>query len=183
MTICSFGCGGSGGSGGSGGAGGGATSTTTQSSSTGTIEPPTCAGGTVAECGAPAVCNHPVTPEMVAENPPAMTGGTITDGTYVLVGYRIYTGPGGMTGMFPNTFEMVITIAGSELKGTVKIGDEEQHYAGQLSTASGKFDVTNTCPTAGPDEDPDPYTADGDTIRILNGEKDDQEVIYVRAAP
>ena len=79
----------------------------------------------------------------VAEDPPAMTGGTIADGTYYLTSFVVYTGPDG--GTVP---------AGSSLKATLVIAAGRAQFVDNASgpsawtlLASGtNLTIRHTCP-------------------------------------
>ena len=86
-----------------------------------------------------------MTGAQVAENPPAMQGGTVVDGTYFLTNLTIYTGPEGPTGA-TGTSDTTIQITGNTIQvvtnGTP--GTRTETFAGTGST----FTATDTCPDA-----------------------------------
>jgi len=64
-------------------------------------------------CNALVNCAPHVDVNEVAQNPPAATGGTVPDGTYLLTGYQIFTGPSGSTGQNVAWFSETMTFATS----------------------------------------------------------------------
>jgi|HubBroStandDraft_1064217.scaffolds.fasta_scaffold81993_2 hypothetical protein len=101
------------------------------------------AGDGAVACNTLANTAPQVTGAQVAENPPAMQGGTVVDGTYFLTNLTIYTGPEGPTGATGMT-DTTIQITGNTIQvvtnGTP--GTRTETFAGTGST----FTATDTCP-------------------------------------
>ena len=100
-------------------------------------------GGTSAACNTLANTAKPVTVEQLAENPPAPLGGTIEDGTYLLTGVAIYTGPEGPSGP-SGTAQTTIVITGSTIE--VASRGVPPTRTTTLSISGTTFTSTDTCP-------------------------------------
>jgi hypothetical protein len=102
------------------------------------------AGDGAVACNTLANTATQVTGAQVAANPPALTGGTVVDGTYSLTNLTIYTGPdgpAGATGMSQTTIE----ISGATIQ-VVTNGTPGTRTEMFTSTAGGTFTATDTCP-------------------------------------
>jgi hypothetical protein len=84
-----------------------------------------------------------VTVDQVAQNPPTLVGGTIADGTFVLTGLTIYTGPQGPTGA-SGTAATTLQIA----SGTIQVATTgaPTTRTETLTTSGVNFTATDTCP-------------------------------------
>ncbi len=111
-------------------------------------------------CGAPDISNAIVVgQQQVAEAPPIPVGGSIADGTYVLVKDTLYTGPSGVIGPTPVTRQEIQVFAGTAVHVASKSGpsavvDASGSFAtGSLANDAGtrsSFSLTFafTCPSS-----------------------------------
>ncbi|HEY8087251.1 MAG TPA: hypothetical protein VIF09_05390 [Polyangiaceae bacterium] len=84
-----------------------------------------------------------VTTAQIAADPPALQGGTIADGTYVLTSVAIDTGPAGPAGA-SGTDRVTIEVAGSTIQ-EVSDGPPVTRTV-TLTTSGSQFTATDTCP-------------------------------------
>ena len=150
--------GGTAGSGGSstGGSGGSSTGGTGGSSTGGT-------GGT----GGSSACNALVNdgadiPETAQTGtPPAMTGGSVTDGTYVLTSRKDWQGSCGCT-----TRQKILVSGGKIQLVTRTDSKPDQHMSATATFASNKLSLAVDCPTAAKQEHT--YTATATELQIFS---------------
>jgi hypothetical protein len=113
-----------------------------------------------------------VTLVRVPQAPPAPTGGTIADGTYVLTSLVQYTGPGGASGPTSMMVRMSMRIGGGRLDLVQNTGSGDQTLTYDLATmpAMNLLTITPTCPSAGPPQ-PSLYSASPTELRAYgNGQ-------------
>lgn len=135
----------------------------------------TLTGADVGEDTAVTACNTLVNDGAVisktghAEAPPAMTGGTIADGTYVLTALDQYNGHHGDT-----THKEKWAFSGSSVLAVSAEGGGDVRYAGTYSTAGNVLTLSITCP--GPATISALYTATASTLVTEVPDKDDHQV-------
>jgi hypothetical protein len=81
----------------------------------------------------------------VAEDAPAPKGGVITDGTYVITGQIIFTGPGGMTGLSGNMVSGTNVSAGGQFIYKEQYNGFDTLYTGTYSTDGTMITLDGTC--------------------------------------
>jgi hypothetical protein len=82
----------------------------------------------------------------VASQEPVAMGGTISDGTYLLTKFTIYTGPGGATGPLPLSLKVRRDLAGGTFQTVQDDGSNVRHFTATLTTTDTAFTETDTCP-------------------------------------
>jgi hypothetical protein len=106
------------------------------------------AGGDAADgavaCNALANTATPVTGSQAAENPPALQGGAVVNGTYFLTNLTIYTGPDGPTGS-TGMSQTTIQISGDTIQVATN-GTPGTRTEMFTVAAGGTFSATDTCP-------------------------------------
>jgi hypothetical protein len=100
----------------------------------------------------------------MASAPPAATGGAIADGTYVLTGYRIYTGAGGLTGPTGQSIRTTMRLAGGayESVSTSSVDPSEARVSGTYVASNTSFAYLLQCPVQS--NGSETYTSDGATL-------------------
>ena len=83
----------------------------------------------------------------LASDIPAFTGGTILDGSYILTSGGVYTGPGGMTGNFPGTFQARYRFAGSHVDFLADIPAGIASDAATFAVDDNGLTITPSCPS------------------------------------
>ncbi len=160
--------------GGGGGSGGGSTSSSTTGSSVGGSSSVSSAssssaasGGTGGsdsfDCTAVASAGSIVTPATASGQPPAMTGGTIVDGTYALIKIDVYPGASD-----PGPTEQTIVFQSGHVKEVTFPSSGSPNIIGGPYGASGTTITINAvCPVAL--SIPLPYTANETSFQLVSG--------------
>ncbi len=151
-------CGGDDDGGGSGGSStGGSSSGGTGGSSTGGT------GGTGGSSACNALVNDGADIPEVAQTgtPPTMTGGSVTDGTYVLTSRKDWQGSCGCT------TRQKITVSGGKIQLVTRTDSKpDQHMSATATFASNKLSLAVDCPTAAKQEHT--YTATATELQIFS---------------
>jgi hypothetical protein len=115
-------------------------------------------------CNALVNAGAPVSATLVAAAPPAAGGGTVADGTYVLVKYQVYTGPGGQSGPTGSSLASTLALAGGTYQAVSLTSGStgEIRVNGAYATNGTKYTATTTCPGGAPTVVD--YTADPTTL-------------------
>jgi hypothetical protein len=133
----------------------------------------------IAEAGASGdagLCNnvpeigYRVTQMNVPSAPPAATGGTIVDGTYILTSFSIFTGQGGSSAPTGHWEQQEIVLSGNgPVMQSANLTDSYPtwlHENFSFAPAGTNINVAQTCPTAGPPT-AYPYSASPTFLQIF----------------
>jgi hypothetical protein len=188
LTVATIGCGSSSSS---GATGTGGSTTGTGGSTTGTGGSTTGTGGatgTGGNGGATGACNNlqlagaPVTKTTNAGPAPAMTGGTVSLGTYMLTAMNKYNGTQGS-----NTHREIWTFTAGHVEAVTQDSDGGNvitHYSGTFTTSGNSVVITITCPAGAPAPLTLQYTATATDIKTLSEPtSSDQEVHTITKQP
>jgi len=131
-----------------------------QSKTTGIVD------GSAGACNTLADDGPGVVPRAVASAAPNPMGGAITDGTYVLSGIVLYTGPGGSTTAPNGTFSAVTQISGGKMLQVGTVNGTETRYASTFTTSGTTISTNDTCPS--PKSETHSFTASTTELRIYD---------------
>lgn len=92
--------------------------------------------------------------------PPLATGGTITDGTYVLTKATVHTGAGGEVGATSETREMTVRVAGGKAESVF----DGVNRSATIETNGTTLHTSGTCPSSS--EEHQPFSATPTTFSI-----------------
>ncbi len=123
----------------------------------GSTRPQAC--NVVADVGSHVAWNN------VASVPPTPSGGTIVDGTYVLVDLTTYTGPGGKQGPTGETVRSTVQIAGNVSQVVSELNGSTNRNTMTFTTNSTSIAHTETCP--GKNTHLSAFTASESTIKVF----------------
>jgi hypothetical protein len=102
-------------------------------------------------CNSVALVGSPVAEVQVASAAPSPQGGTLLNGTYVLVAVNVYTGTGGATGSNGKTDQMTVVVSNATASGAqVQIAQAKNgspnNLNATLTTSGSTLTANQTCP-------------------------------------